>query len=393
MDRPELPATQNCDHDQDSPISRRTFLNRLGQTGLTLLSLPLVLKSLGLLEQDAEGAMGTPKEVTYYRKLANLQTICEVCPLNCTHEPGGTGYCRTRNNVNGVLYNYAFNNPCILTVDEIEKMPLNHFLPASRTLSIATGGCNLRCLYCQNWEQSQARPETLRTFNFDRHKAKEITTAKNIRIIGYTYTEPVVFSEYIIDLAQHTRPGVRHVAASSVFMNPRPLQELCRHLDAMAITLKGFRDEFYRNVCGRALRPVLDSIELVQKTGIWFELINLLVPTCNDSSQELRDMCRWIRQHLGREVPLHFARFVPQYRLRNLPPTPISTMEKAREIALAENLKYVYLSNVAPHAGNNTYCGSCRALLIERLGFQILQNRMRPGGRCPQCGERIPGRW
>lgn len=374
-------------------LSRRDFLACLARYGTAMATMPAALCALGMISQEACAAMGKPKEVEFYEKMPDRKTKCLVCPLECEREPGKAGECRTRNNKKGVLYNHAFNNPCILKTDAIEKLPMYHFLPGTNTLSVATGGCNLRCLYCQNWEQSQSPPEKLRTFAFDGEQAKQMTLTKKIPTMAYTYTEPVVFSEYIGELAKHTRPaGIRHVAASAAFMNAKPMEQLCKQLDAITVTLKGFREEFYRKMCDRPLKPVLDSLQLIKKSGIWLEIVNLVVPTYNDNGKDIKEMCKWVRQNLGDEVPLHFARFAPEYKLKNLPSTPISTLEKAQETALAAGLKFVYLSNVAPHTGNNTYCPSCKTLLIERLAFQVLQNRLTQG-RCPRCGGKIPGIW
>ena len=375
------------------PISRREFLGQLARYGIIAAAAPAALEALGLLTQDAYAGLGTLKEVKHYVKLPNNKIQCFICPLNCILAPGETCFCRTRKNHDGILYNHAFNNPCILKLDPIEKLPLNHFHPGTRTLSIAIGGCNLRCLYCQNWEQSQSKPEDLRTFFFDHNKAAHVTLMKDIPTIAFTYTEPVVYSEYVIDIAQYTKNyGIRHVVASSLFMNPRAVKEFCQHLDALAIGLKGFTEQFYKNVCGQSLKPVLRAIETVRASGVWFELVNLVVPTYNDSSKDLKAMCRWIYRHLGANVPINFERFVPRNKLRNLPRTPVATLEKACDIARSAGIKYVYTSNIAPHKGNNTYCASCRRLLIERLGFNILNNRMK-GERCPYCGTKIPGIW
>jgi pyruvate formate lyase activating enzyme len=377
-----------------SDLSRRVFLERLARYGTAFATVPAAMHALGMISEEACAAMGLPKEVEFYEKLPNRKTKCHTCPTECEREPGKESECRTHNNKNGVLYTYAFNNPCILKTDPIEKLPQYHFMPGTTTLSIATGGCNMRCLYCQNWEQSQSPPEKLKTFPFDGAQAKEMALHKKIPTFAYTYTDPVVFFEYIKDLVKHTRPsGIRHVAASAAFMQEKPLLQLCQNLDSITVTLKGFSEEFYRKICGdRPLKPVLESLVTIKKSGIWLEIVNLVIPSYNDNMKNIKEMCKWIVQNLGSEVPLHFARFSPEYKMKNLPSTPIPTLEKAKEIAQAMGIKFVYLSNVAPHIGNNTYCPSCKNLLIERLAFQILQNRMTQG-RCPRCGSKIPGIW
>lgn len=288
---------------------------------------------------------------------------------------------------------HAYGNPCIISVDPVEKLPLCHFLPGERTLSLAVAGCNLRCLYCQNWQQSQARPEDLRSFSLPPQEAVRGAQGKGLPIIAYTYTEPVAFSEYMLDVARLAKQaGLRNVCATAAFINPEPLRELCQVIDAFAVALKGFDDTFYERVVGAPLGPVLKALETLREEGVWFEVVNLVIPTFNDDLKKVRAMCAWIRTHLGAETPVHFGRFVPEYKLKNLPRTPVPTLERCREVALEEGLRYVYLFNVAPHEASHTYCPSCRTKLVERLGFQVLQNRLSQG-RCPRCRAPIPGVW
>lgn len=377
----------------DETISRRAFFEKLLTCGIAAASAPLALKSLGLIGEEAYGAMGTLKEVRLYKRMPQKRIQCHVCPLNCILAPGERCFCRTRKNHDGILYTHAFNNPCILKLDPVEKLPLNHYLPGTKSLSIATGGCNMRCLYCQNAKMADANPEDLKTYYFDHNKATRVTLTKNIRTISYTYTEPVVFMEYIEDIVKHTKQfGIKHIAATALFMNKNAVKEFCKSIDAFAIGLKGFNNRFYKNVCGQPIKPVLKAIETVKRSGTWFELTNLLIPTYNDSTREIRAMARWIKRHLGAETPLNFGRFVPRHKLKNVPRTPVKTLDQARNIALSQGLKYVYTSNIAPHEGNNTYCPYCKTKLIERLGFKVLKNNMKVD-RCPKCSKKIPGIW
>ena len=338
--------------------------------------------------------MGDRHEVDFYTKLSGRRIQCFVCPLNCILEDGETCPCRTRTNVRGTLYSYAYNNPCILRIDPIEKLPLNHFLPGTRTLSLAVGGCMLRCLYCQNWEQSQERPERLRTFYLTPAKAVAGAKRRGIRSIAFTYTEVGVFLEWAKDVAKEAKQqGLNVVVATSAYLNPKPLVDFAQHVDGIVVTLKGFTEAFYRQVTARELKPVLESLKAIRhQTSCWLEISNLVVPTYNDRLTEIRQMAVWIKQNLGSDVPLHFARFTPMYKLKQLPRTPVQTLEGARRVARRAGLRYVYTSNVAPHEGNHTYCSKCRAKVIERLGFKVLEDRSR-NGRCHRCATALPGRW
>ena len=279
-------------------------------------------------------------------------------------------------------------------MDPIEKMPLSHFRPGSKTLTLACGGCNLRCLYCQNWQHSQKRPDELQTFDLTPEEAIQTAKKKGLETIAFNYTEPVTMLEYAKDIARAARRAeLRVVAATGAFVEPEPLIDFAQYLDAITIGLKGFTEEFYNTVCGIHLEPVLTAIKTIKtKTDCWLELVNLIVPTYNDDMNVIRKMCGWVRRNLGVNTPLHFSRFVPMYRLTNLPRTPVTTLEGARQVARDVGLRYVYTSNIAPHDGNNTYCAKCGTSLIQRLGLKILGNRLH-NARCPQCHNRIPGVW
>ncbi|MEW6745431.1 MAG: AmmeMemoRadiSam system radical SAM enzyme [Planctomycetota bacterium] len=329
----------------------------------------------------------------YYTKLSQDRTQCFICPLLCILKPGETCFCRTRNNVDGRLVSFAYNNPCLLSIDPIEKMPLAHFLPGTETLSLAVGGCNLRCLYCQNWEQSQTRPERLQTFDLPKEKAVEGAEHKSCATMAYTYTEPVVFLEYMRDVSALAKErGLRNVCATALFVEPSPLREVARTIDAFTVSLKSFDEKFYDKVCGSRLKPVLEALVVLKEEKVWTEVVTLVVPTYNDDLATIRKQCKWHRKNLGAETPLHFGRFVPQYKLQDLPRTPVETLEKCCDIAKEEGLEQVYIFNVSPHDRNNTYCAKCDTLLIRRLGFKILENGLKDG-KCGKCGRKVPGVW
>lgn len=374
----------------DWELTRRNFLQSAAAAGISLAS-----PAWRVVEAFAQTCAANLREVDreFYVRLAGRRVQCHICPLHCQLNPGDTCFCRTRRNHEGRLLSHAYGNPCILSVDPIEKLPLNHFMPEEKTLSIAVGGCNLRCLYCQNWRESQARPDDLKNLDLPVEKAIRGVESRKLRILAYTYTEPVAFLEYAEDLAAAAREnGVKNVCATALSINEKPLRRFCRNIDAFAVALKGFDEKFYDRVLGAALQPVLQALEVVKDEKVWLEVVTLIVPTYNDDLKKIRQMCRWIRKNLGPDVPLHFGRFVPQFRLKDLPRTPTKTLEACRDTALDAGLRYVYIFNVSPHEGNNTYCAGCRKPIIERLGFKVLRKRMK-GDRCGHCGRKIPGVW
>jgi pyruvate formate lyase activating enzyme len=278
-------------------------------------------------------------------------------------------------------------------VDPIEKKPFYHFLPTVPAFSLATAGCNLRCLYCQNWTISQVQPEDTRNADLPPESVVYYAREAQAPVIAYTYSEPTVFYEYMLDTARLARDaGLRNVVISAGFINPDPLRELCQAVDAIKIDLKGYDEAFYRDVCGGELEPVLRSIRTIYESGTHLEIVNLVVPTLNDSLEQLRALARWVSQDLSPDIPLHFSRFHPQYKLRHLPPTPVETLERARETALEEGVRFVYIGNVPGHPGDNTTCPACGETLIVRQGFTVTEYHLK-AGTCAYCGAPIPGVW
>lgn len=278
--------------------------------------------------------------------------------------------------------------------EPIEKAPFFHFLPGRQRLTLATVGCNQRCRYCQNWEISQASPEDVAADTVSPERVVAIAASENLPIICFTYTEPVVFYEYMTDIARLSRPrSIRTAVVTGGYVNPEPLQRLCSLVDAIKIDLKGFTADFYRDVCGSSLEPVLAACRTVARSGTHLELVNLVVPGHNDDSATISRMCTWIRDSLGDTIPLHFTRFHPDYRLQNSIPTPVATLERAARVARNSGLKFVYLGNVPGHRLENTCCPTCGKLLIRRRGFTVLENHLTHNGSCPSCGTHIPGVW
>jgi pyruvate formate lyase activating enzyme len=322
-----------------------------------------------------------------------LNVQCELCPKLCVIEPGQSGECRVRINIDGVLRSVVYGFPCSISIDPIEKKPLFHFLPGTGILSIATVGCNLHCLNCQNWNISQANPEETPAYIAPPQKLVEITKKERCPSLAYTYSEPIIYYEYAYDTAKLARQAnIRNVLVTAGYVNEEPWRKLLEYVDAANIDLKAISDDFYREVCSATLKPVQNALIVAKASGALVEVTNLIIPTLNDKPEQIRELVRWIKANLGGETPLHFSGFHPNYKMRNLPPTSLKTLDAARQIAMSEGLDYVYIGNVANKEGQNTYCPGCKKLLIERSGYTIMQNRLKDG-RCPDCEREIYGVW
>lgn len=311
----------------------------------------------------------------------------------CIIEHGQSGDCRVRINLDGVLRTVVYGYLCSTNIDPVEKKPLFHFLPGTPILSVATVGCNLHCRNCQNWEISQANPEESDAIFCPPAKLVELTRRNNCTSLAYTYTEPIIYYEYTYDTSKLAKEaGIRNVLVTAGYINEEPWRRLLQYVDAITLDLKGITEEFYRDICSATLKPVQNALVVSKACGVEVEVSNLVIPTLNDKPEEIRELVRWVRANLGRETPLHFLGFIPRYKMLHLPPTSLATLEMARNIAIEEGMDYVYIGNVASKKGQNTYCPSCKKLLIERSGFTILQNQLK-NGRCPDCRKEIYGVW
>jgi pyruvate formate lyase activating enzyme len=329
----------------------------------------------------------------HHAKDKNPTVKCLLCAQGCTIAEGERGRCRARMNVSGELRSLVYGRPMATQVDPIEKKPFYHFLPGSQAFSLATSGCPLRCMFCQNWQLSQARPEDYNTPVLSPAAIVDMVSARSAPVIAFTYNEPTVFTEYLADISRAARKQKKRcVMISCGFMNAEPLAEMCSVLDAIKIDLKGFDESFYRNVCSAELRPVLRSIQQIAKSRVHLEIVNLVVPTLNDSDRMLRALVEWVAGELGPDVPIHFTAFHPDYQLLNLPPTPVATLERARDMALGKGIRFPYVGNVPGHPGDNTYCPFCGKTLIQRKGYFILEMNIQ-NGRCKFCGKAIAGVW
>jgi pyruvate formate lyase activating enzyme len=371
--------------------SRRDFLKVSfgGFCTLSLLNLDIPDKSYAFSFANNLSHV----EAMHYKKHPYKEIECEICPRKCKVGDRERGYCGVKENQGGRYYTLVHSRPCSINIDPIEKKPFFHFLPATPVFSLATAGCNVNCKFCQNWEISQSRPEQTRNILIT--PAEVISEAQKYRCpsIAYTYSEPVIFYEYMYDVAKLGRKkGVRSVMVSGGYINKDPLVELCKYLDAVKIDLKGFTEKYYKEVCRGTLKPILDGLKVLNEIGIWFEIVYLMVPTLNDNERDIRNMCIWIKDELNPYVPLHFTRFYPMYLLKNLQPTPISSLEKAHNIAKEVGLKYVYIGNVPGHRWESTFCHRCGKILIRRFGYSIMENNIEKG-KCKFCKESIPGIW
>ncbi len=326
------------------------------------------------------------REAELYRKMPGKAVSCTLCQRRCYLKDGETGFCRVRKNDAGTLYALNFGKCASYAVDPIEKKPFYHFMPGSPVFSFAASGCNYSCLHCQNHEISQ--PAEIMGQDIPPEKIVELALRTRSEGIAYTYTEPTIFYEYAKDTAVLARKsGLYNVFVSNGYMTPETIKEM-GWLDAARIDLKAFDDKFYKEICGGAhLEPVLQSIKLLHRR-MHVEIITLLIPTLNDSDEEIRALSKWVRE-LDPHIPLHFTGYYPANRMA-LPPTPVETLSRARKIALEEGLKYVYTGNRPNEPGENTYCPACGEKVIERAGMSMLQNRLVKGNQCPSCKHRLP---
>jgi pyruvate formate lyase activating enzyme len=373
--------------------TRRAFLNACA-TGLCLLSAGEILALPGKAQAQSrrKGLIGA-KLSPYFTRLSGTDIQCDLCPKRCRVADGGRGVCGVRENRNGSYYSLVYGTPCAVNLDPIEKKPFFHVLPSTGSFSLATAGCNFRCLFCQNWEISQVAPEEVFAYDFPPERIVAMAKEAGARSVAYTYVEPTVFFEYMLDTCRVARKaGLLNVCHSNGFISLVPLQDLCSVLDAANVDLKGFTAAFYRDLCAGELAPVLEALKRLKQNRVHLEITNLIIPSKNDDVATIREMCLWIKRELGADTPVHFSRFYPLYKLRALPPTPVAALERARAAALAAGLKFVYLGNIPGHEAENTFCPRCARLVIQRTGYMVGEVRLK-NGACASCGQPIPGIW
>lgn len=368
-----------------------------GLIGLGIVLIGVILSVVLILQGQKKQKTLSPTdlyEASFYRQLADGRVQCELCPNRCVLAPGQRGICKVRENIKGKLYSLVYGQPVSINVDPIEKKPFYHFLPGSKAYSLATAGCNLSCQYCQNWAIAQRSPEELEATPMTPEQVVEAAVQSNSQVIAFTYNEPTVWYEYMVDIAKLAQQkGLKTVMVSSGYINPEPLKQLLPYLDAIKIDFKSFNDETYQQLIGGRLEPVLEAIKITYQQGTWLELVHLVVPDYTDELEEIRQMCLWIKENVSDQVPIQFSRFSPKYKLTNLPPTPEESVKQARQICLEAGLKYVYTGNIEDEIGSTTFCPDNQEPLIVRQGYFVKQNLINTNGQSPNCPSIIPGVW
>ncbi len=355
-----------------------------------------MVKNAFNLEKKLVAQSGKPGEYTRespYAITTPNGIQCRICPHNCLLPEGSVGKCLTHLARDGKLLTTAYGNPCAVHADPIEKKPLYHFLPGTKAFSIATAGCNFTCLNCQNAEISQKGPENTDNVVLFPENVVEAAIHSGCRSIAYTYSEPVAFYEYMLDTARIARShGIKNLMISNGFINQPPLRELCKYLDAANIDLKAFSNKIYAELSGGRLNPVLNTLKILRDEGVWVEITNLVIPGVTDDLTMIREMCEWLVKNGFADTPLHFSRFHPMFKMPDVPLTPVGVLNDAREIAMHAGIRFVYIGNVRGTNAENTFCPSCKKIIVEREGFRVGARHMN-GDRCSFCGEGIAGIW
>ncbi|MCX7953620.1 MAG: AmmeMemoRadiSam system radical SAM enzyme [Bacteroidales bacterium] len=331
------------------------------------------------------------KEAKHWEKVREGVVKCKLCPHECILKNGDIGICKARKNINGTLYALTYNKPVSINIDPIEKKPLYHFFPTTNIFSIGTAGCNFSCLNCQNWQISQFSPLEIKSYNYTPEEIVDLAIKNNCPSIAFTYNEPIIFYEYMYDIAVLAKKkGLKTVIVSNGYINEKPLLELIPYIDAANIDLKNFSDSIYRSLNGGTLHPVLNTLKLLKKHNVWLEITNLIVPTYTDDLKMIEEMAKWLVNNGFSTTPLHFSRFFPAYKLTSLYPTPLETIKKAVEIAKKAGIRYVYEGNILQK--ENTVCPKCGFTLIERYGYNVKITGLKDG-KCAKCGMIIEGVW
>jgi len=332
------------------------------------------------------------REAMWYEKLEKEKVRCTLCPHRCLILPEKRGICQVRENRGGKLYSLVYGKVISWAVDPVEKKPLYHFYPGTTAFSLATCGCNLSCLNCQNYTIAQLprKGKKIAGQEVPPERIVELAEKRGAKSIAYTYTEPTIFYEYALDICKlaHER-GIKNIFVTNGYILPEPLREVAPFLDGANVDLKSMRDEFYHRVCGGRLKPVLESIRLMKELGIWVEVTTLIIPGMNDSEEELVEIADFLI-HLGKAIPWHLSRFYPAYKMEGYPPTPVETLHRAREIGLKKGLKYIYIGNVPGDEGENTFCPNCGGTIIKRNGYWIEEINIEEG-KCRFCNNPIEG--
>ncbi len=375
-------------HTKNRHITKREFVRQS-----LALSAGFLCFTRNYLAEYENLPQGIYKRLALYQEETPRGIMCRICPNECVLKEGEVSQCRNRKVHNSKLYTLAFGNPCSVAIDPVEKKPLYHFLPGTRAFSIATAGCNLVCLNCQNWTISQSSPEKTKNFDLPPDKVVEEASKSDCASIAYTYSEPTTFYEYVFETAALARrTGIKNIMKSNGYINPEPLKNLCQVIDAANIDLKSFNEATYLKLSGAKLQPVLDSLKIYRDMGVWLEITNLIVPSYTDKQDEIQKMCKWLSENGFRNTPVHFSRFHPMHKLDQLPPTPVELLRKAYDIACGEGLRFVYTGNAPGNEISDTICPSCKTPVIARRGFRVSSNLI-VNGNCGKCGTKVDGIW
>ncbi len=341
----------------------------------------------------AKKGLVNPVPSPWYSSLEGDKIRCELCPHLCELADDERALCRVRENRGGEVYSLAHSNPALVQEDPVERKPFYHVVPGSRALSVSTAGCNLQCKFCEVWDMALEDPENVYAYDMPPERVLQYAQEAGLRSISYAFGEPVIFYEYMGEIAEKAREeGFLNLLHTAGYIQPEPLKEILPSVDAVNLDLKGFEEEFYQEVVGGKLQPVLEALTVIKEAGVHLEITNIVIPTLNDESEKIKEMCTWIANELGKEVPLHFARFYPLYQLSDLPRTPVSELEQARKAAFQAGLEYVYVAGVSEHEGENTFCPQCEEKIIKRTGY-VVDEVLVEEGKCQHCSQEIPGIW
>ncbi|MBZ0200854.1 MAG: AmmeMemoRadiSam system radical SAM enzyme [Ignavibacteriaceae bacterium] len=332
------------------------------------------------------------KRADWWEPASDGKILCTLCPRYCTIGEGQPGFCFIRKNIDGVLYSTGYGHPTGFAIDPIEKKPLNHFLPGSNILSFGTAGCNLGCRFCQNWLTSKAKLDDINSYTATPEDVVDLAKRHNVPSIAYTYNDPTIFGEYVIDVSRLGRSeGIKSIMVTAGYIDKNARKDVYKYIDAANVDIKAFTERFYKKLTLSSLSSVLDTLVwLKNDTDIWIEITTLLIPGKNDSANEIKTECNWIVENLGDSVPIHFTAFHPEFKMKDVSATPASTLSMAQEIASSEGIKYCYVGNVHDSKGQTTYCPKCKTALIKRDWHSVLSNKL-IDGKCVECGEKIDG--
>jgi len=378
-------------------VNRRSFIQRVGAGAAVACSGGELCRMISGCAENAWAFSYTDTlsdvEARYYEKLEEDIVRCKLCPRECVVSDVERGFCGVRENRKGVYKTLVYSRVCALNIDPIEKKPFYHYKPGTDAFSIATAGCNVNCKFCQNWNISQVRPEQVQSLELPPGELVTECVNRKIPTIAYTYSEPVVFFEYMYDCAVEARKhGVGSVVVTGGYIKDEPLDDLLKVVNAVKIDLKAFSEDYYRDIVNGELEPVLNAIRRIHNSGKWLEIVYLVVPGMNDSAGEIEELTNWILTELGPDVPIHFTRFHPTYLMKNIPPTPVETLDRIYKDARSSGLNYAYVGNVPGHEGENTYCPQCGEIMIRRHGYRVDASGIK-AGQCRNCGYSIPGLW